>query len=137
MTEPRRVDVFFYGLFMDEDLLREKGIRPENRRIASLNNFRLVVGNRATLTPSPASIVYGVVFSLTHQEIDRLYSDPSVSEYRPEAVSAITNGSAVAALCFNLPNPPASNERNAEYALKLKTLAKRIGLPPDYVSSIE
>jgi hypothetical protein len=137
MKEPRRVDVFFYGLFMDEDLLREKGIRPENRRIAALNDFRLIIGNRATLTPSSDSIVYGVVFSLTHQEIVRLYADSSVSEYRPEAVVATTKGIAVPALCFNLPTPLASNERNAEYASKLKALAERIGLPPVYVSSIE
>lgn len=137
MTEPRRVDVFFYGLFMDADLLREKGVRPENRRVASVTDFRLVIGNRATLTPSSGTTVYGVLFSLTHREIDLLYSDPSVSGYRPEAVLAVTNTETVAALCFNLPTPPSTHERNSAYALKLKTLAGRIGLPPAYSSSIE
>lgn len=136
MMQPRRVDVFFYGLFMDEDLLRGQGVAPENRRIAFLNNFRLMIGNRATLIPFAGTTVYGVLFSLTHQEIERLYSASSVSEYRPEAVAAIINEKAIPALCFNLPTPPSENERNSEYATKLKVLAERIGFPADYVDSI-
>jgi hypothetical protein len=133
-----RMDVFFYGLFMDEALLREKGLNPQNHRIAFLENFSLVVGVRATLVPSEGSTVYGVLFSLTPSEIDNLYSDDSVSAYRPEAVIAkLADGSIAPALCFNLPTPPSTNERNSEYVAKLRDLASRIGLPPGYVSSIE
>ena len=46
----RRIDVFFYGLFMDDALLREKGINPVGRRKASLENFCLLIGARATLS---------------------------------------------------------------------------------------
>jgi Gamma-glutamyl cyclotransferase, AIG2-like len=134
--QPRRVEVFFYGLFMDEDLLRAKGVVPENRRLASVNNFRLMIGNRATLVPFDGATVYGVLFSLTHQEIDLLYSDPSVGEYRSEAVAALINGEAIPALCFNLPTETSESERNSEYAAKLKALAERIGLPQHYVDSI-
>jgi hypothetical protein len=42
----RRVDVFFYGLFMDETLLQAKGIEPQQRRLAVLENFRLMIGER-------------------------------------------------------------------------------------------
>jgi len=28
--ESRRADVFFYGLFMDQELLRSKGLEPES-----------------------------------------------------------------------------------------------------------
>jgi hypothetical protein len=132
----RRVDVFFYGLFMDEDLLRAKGATPQNRRIASVSDFRLLIGKRATLTPSADSIVYGVLFSMTHQEIDGLYSDPTVSEYRPEGVLARTDTELEAALCFNLPTPPPADERSSEYAAKLRSLAERIGLPEGYINTI-
>ncbi len=37
----RRIEVFFYGLFMDADLLRAKGARPENIRVASVPGFAL------------------------------------------------------------------------------------------------
>jgi hypothetical protein len=139
MTEDgaRRVDVLFYGLFMDEALLREKGLSPEGRRVASVENFRLVIGARATLVPCEGATVYGVLFSLTSGEVDALYSEDSVSAYRPEAVAArLEDGEIVPALCFNLPAPPSADERNPHYALKLRELAGRVGLPADYVSSI-
>ena len=136
-AEAGSVDVFFYGLFMDDALLREKGIHPGSRRVAFVENFSLVVGARATLVPCPGRTAYGVLFSLTHGEVDALYSEASVSVYRPEAVSArLSDGSVIPALCFNLPAPPSGDERNPQYASKLRELALRIGLPQDYVSSI-
>lgn len=131
-----RVDVFFYGLFMDEALLREKGLNPLDRRVASVENFRLAIGARATLVPCAGAKVYGVLFSLTRAELEALYSEESVSAYRPETVSARADGVVVRALCFNLPAPPPEGERNPVYASKLRELAGRVGLPRDYVSSI-
>ena len=137
-ADVRRMDVFFYGLFMDEALLREKGIHPQNRRLAFVENFSLVIGDRASLVPSKGSTVFGLLFSLTQNEVDDLYSDDSVSAYRSEAVFAkLTDGNIVPALCFNLPTPPTTDKRNLEYVAKLKELASRIGLPPNYVSSIQ
>ena len=136
--EEGRVEVFFYGLFMDEAVLREKGLSPSGRRTARVENFRLVIGERATLVPREGGEVHGVLFSLTPGEVDALYSEASVSAYRPEAVCAqLPDGTFVPALCFNLPTPPAPSERNPQYASKLRALAARLGLPADYVSSIE
>lgn len=133
----RRIEVFFYGLFMDETLLREKGVSPEGRRRSRVENFRLVVGRRATLVPCEGGEVHGLVFSLTHAEVDALYSEASVGAYRPEAVCArLSDGTRVPALCFNLPAPPAQGEHDPLYASKLRSLAARVGLPPDYVASI-
>jgi Gamma-glutamyl cyclotransferase, AIG2-like len=133
----RRIDVFFYGLFMDESLLREKGVDPQDRRQARVENFHLLIGARATLAPRAGRTVYGVIFALTHDEVDTLYSEASVEVYRPEAVSAqLTDGSVIPALCFNLPFSPSVEERNPDYASRLKELAKRIGLPAEYISSI-
>jgi len=137
-AEARRIDVFFYGLFMDDALLREKGMNPGNRRVAFVENFSLVIGARATLVPCPSRTVHGVIFSLTHSEVEALYSEVSVSVYRPEAVSAqLTDGSVIPSLCFNLPVPPSLDERNPLYVSKLRELATRIGWPPSYVSSIQ
>lgn len=132
-----RLDVFFYGLFMDEALLRGKGLNPTDRRQASVENFRLVIGERATLVPCAGATAYGVIFSLARAEVDALYSEGSVSAYRPENVRARTAGGAVVrALCFNLPASPSADERNPQYASKLRELAARMGLPDAYVSSI-
>lgn len=132
-----RIDVFFYGLFMDEALLRAKGLRPGGRRVASVEGFGLLIGERATLVPRAGSIVYGVIFSLTRGEVDALYTEASVSAYRPETVSArAADGSVTEALCYNLPAAP-SGARDRRYAAKLRGLARRAGLPADYVSSIK
>lgn len=134
----RKIDVFFYGLFMDEDLLRSKGVTPTNLRPASVFGFQLRIGKRATLVPSPTDRVYGLLASLSHAELERLYSEPSVQAYRPEAVLAnLSNGEVLAALCFNLPEPPSAEERNVEYAARLRALAERLNFPAEYIASIQ
>jgi hypothetical protein len=136
-SSSRRVDVFFYGLFMGAELLRAMGIMPVNIRIASAPGFALRIGQRATLTPNLNSRVYGVLMELTHDEIDRLYSQKSVSFYRPEAIIAeLADGSYVPALCFNLPVAPNAKEANPDYARQLRDLGHRLGLPSDYVDGI-
>ncbi|MGH9804203.1 MAG: gamma-glutamylcyclotransferase family protein [Candidatus Acidiferrales bacterium] len=133
----RRADVFFYGLFMDEELLRAKGLEPEGGELAAVDGFALRIGRRAALVPAPGGRVHGVVFSLTLIALDRLYSEPSVQDYRPQAVLAqLAGGGVIAALCYNLSAPPLLGERNPEYAAKLRALAQRIGLPAEYIASL-
>ena len=133
----RKIDVFFYGLFMDEGLLQSKGVTPANLRPASVAGFQLRIGDRATLIPAHPGRVYGLVASLSHADLERLYAEPGVSAYRPEAVLVdLPNGDVVAALCFNLPVPPSDRERNVDYASKLRSLAERLNFPADYVASI-
>jgi Gamma-glutamyl cyclotransferase, AIG2-like len=135
--EPDRVSVFFYGLFMDADLLISKGAHPARMRTACAPGFALRIGQRATLVPDGQSCAYGVVMELSQADIERLYSEASVSAYRPKAVLAqMADGSFVAALCFNLVVPPAPEEANSEYAKKLRDLARRLKLPSAYVESI-
>ncbi len=134
----RRIEIFFYGLFMDADLLRSKGTNPVNIRPASVPGFTLRIGQRATLLRSPHARARGILMDLTHLEIEQLYSEASVRAYRPEAVLAeLVDGSQVPALCFNHLVPPAPEETNSEYAAKLRDLARRLGLPASYVDTIQ
>jgi hypothetical protein len=65
----RRIDVFFYGLFMDTEILRAGGVaEPANPRRAFVDDFELRIGQRATLVPVADSRVYGMLFALTHSE---------------------------------------------------------------------
>ena len=133
----RRVDVFFYGLFMDVDVLRAKRLDPREPRQASVQGFALRIGRRATLVPDPEARVYGVLMRLSHEEIERLYSEPSVAVYRPEALLAeVADGARLPALCFTLPVPPPPGETNHDYAQKLRELGERLGLPASYVDRI-
>ena len=134
---PRRIDVFFYGLFMETDALRAMGARPANPRIGRVDGFALRIGRRATLTPESGSQVYGIVTELTHAEIQLIYSEPGVHDYRPEAVTVeLDDGTGLPALCFMLPKAPGAEEVNQEYARRLRDLALRLGLPPGYVNAI-
>jgi hypothetical protein len=136
MTE-RRIEVFFYGLFMDDDLLRGKGIVPVNPRPASLEGFGLRIGKRATLAPARHERSYGMVMGLTHEELKTLYSGPGLEQYRPEAVPCTTlGGEPVCALCYNLPNAPAPDEANAEYAGQLRSVLAKLGFPAEYVERV-
>jgi len=135
--DQQRVDVFFYGLFMDRQVLEDKGIRPTDIRLAAVPGFVLRIGARAALVPAPAGEVHGVLMKLSQADLEKLYADPGVQAYRPEPVLAVArDATTVAALCYNLPEAPSPDEHNADYAARLQALARRIGLPDDYVASI-
>ena len=131
------VSVFFYGLFMDAEALRANGLHPVDIRQACVPGMTLQIGRRATLIPDPARCAYGFVIGLSHREVDRLYAEPSVAAYRPEAVIAqLADRSCIPALCYNLPPSDQIVEANPEYVEKLRAVASRLGLPADYVASI-
>jgi hypothetical protein len=134
----RRIDVFFYGLFMDVALLQQQGIQPSNVRRARVEGFDLAIAERATLVPRTACTVFGVLISLTHEDVTHLYADASVQDYRPEAVLAITeDGQSIPALCYNLTTLPSSPVANRAYAEALLAIARRLGFPDAYQASIQ
>ena len=133
----RRIDAFFYGLFMDLEILRESGVAPINPRRAYVDNVALLIGERATLVPSAGARAYGMLFALTHSELDRLYAAPGLEQYRPEAVLAHPlEGPPTPALCYNLRETPRPHERNPEYAARLQRALSKLDFPPEYVASV-
>ena len=85
MTD-RRIDSFFYGLFMDEAILLDKQVIPVNPRPAFVEGFQLRIGHRATLFPHVGARAYGMLFAVRPF---RLY----VTTYpkRPRLMSATWN----------------------------------------------
>ena len=133
----RRINGFFYGLFMDSDVLQENNVSPDNPRRAYVDNFALSIGQRATLTPFVGGRAYGMVLALTHNELEKLYSGSGLEAYFPEAVLAqILDGDAIPAVCYNLREVPGPDESNPEYAARLRSALTRLGFPAEYVSSI-
>lgn len=134
----RAIDGFFYGLFMDTEVLRQAGVAPANPRRAYVDDFALRIGQRATLMPSPGARAYGMLIALTHAELERLYGAPGLEAYRPEAVVAhARDGEATPALCYNLVEVPEAHERNPEYARRLRRVLEGLGFPEEYVDSVE
>jgi hypothetical protein len=137
MLSERRVDGFFYGLFMDAAVLRNSGAQPVNPRRAYVDDFALRIGNRATLVPSPGARAYGMVIALTHSELERLYGAPGLDQYRPEAVLArLLDGALVPALCYNLLVEPRADERNLDYAARLQQTLRQLEFPSEYIDSV-
>jgi hypothetical protein len=133
----RRIDAFFYGLFMDVEVLQKAGVQPIRPRRAFVDEFALRIGQRATLIPSVGGRAYGMLFALTHAELDRLYSAPGLEQYRPEAVLAQPlDGAPTPALCFNLREAPPPHERNPEYAAQLQKVLGKLDFPAEYVASL-
>ena len=135
MTE-RRIEAFFYGLFMDVSVLRDSDVNPADPRRGYVDGFALRIGQRATLVPVPGARAYGMLMALTHHELDRLYSGPGLEPYVPEAVLAQTpKGDLVAAL-YNLREAPSPDEHNPEYASKLRDVLQELGFPREYIESV-
>ena len=133
----RRIDAFFYGLFMDITILREGGVAPVNPRRAYVDDFALRIGQRATLLPSLGGRAYGMLFAITHAELERLYTAPGLEQYRPEAVLAQSlEGTPAPALCYNLREAPQPHERNPEYAARLQHALSKLDFPQEYVASV-
>jgi len=130
--------IFFYGLFMDRTLLVEKGIHPETIGPAVLSAYRIHIGDRATLVPSPSSRAYGIVMELSEEEAESLYAEPSVREYQPERVrvALLEGGEVVEADCYNLPRGLGLAGTNPAYAEKLSRLVVSLGFDPDYAREI-
>lgn len=141
---------------MDPSLLADKGVAANNPRLAVVRDYRLRTGKMATMLRSPGSLCIGMLYSMTHEEIHRLYWGAGLNAYVAEAVLAhviddrIKQFSAlsdiedvyrrideycvdrVAALSCNLIVPPAEDETNSAYQEKLSHLMRQLGLPmPD------
>ena len=78
-----------------------------------------------------------MVTGLTHEEIGRLYADPSVRDYRPEAVLVtLADARQVPAWCYNSPQVTGSR-RNMGYAVRLVEVAKTLAFPGDYLDRLQ
>ena len=134
----RRIDAFFYGLFMDAAILRAGGVvEPANPRRAFVDDFELRIGQRATLVPRAGSRAYGMLFALTTTDLDLLYAAPGLEPYRAEALLAQQfDGIVTPALCYNLRDPPQTYEWNREYASRLQEVLATLGFPEEYVASV-
>ncbi len=128
--------MFFYGLFMDEIILAQKGIKSRNAVSGCLDGYSLRIGERASLLPDDDGQAYGLVMEVPSGDVNALYSEDSVADYLPETVIVVlTNGAKVEATCYNLPREMVTGTNKA-YAASLLKLATRIGFPTSYIDKI-
>jgi hypothetical protein len=130
------VRVFFYGLFMDENLLARKGIKPSEINLGFVDGYGLRIGERATLIRCPDSRAYGAMMDIAPSDATELYSEESVSGYVPEPVIVeLMDGKQVEATCYNLPSDKVTGT-NKRYADSLLEIATRLDFPDFYLDQI-
>jgi hypothetical protein len=135
-----RVHVFFYGSYMNADVLREVALVPGDGEVARLNGFDIAIQPRANLVRSEQHCVYGVVALATHAELTRLYAhakDVLGETYLPFPVCVETlDGKSRPALCYIAPTmDPKPVER--AYLERILKPARELGLPRWYVERLE
>lgn len=131
--------IFFYGHFMDPDVLLSYGYRPSTPQIVKLEQYELKIGKRATLIKNQQETVWGTIIRLNDKELNELYSMPSVSGYYPEDVKCKTkNGEYINAISYILPeNYTISSSQNTQYVTKLIDICKKMSLPLSYQQKLK
>ncbi len=80
---------FFYGSYINFDVLKGVDLVPESWEVARLGGFDIRIEPRANLVRSDADMVYGIAATATHEELTRLYAhakDVLGALYLPEPV---------------------------------------------------
>ena len=138
-TDPGMRSIFFYGLFMDAGLLEKKALRPNVTGPAELPGYGLRVGERATLVEAVAETVYGVLIELPHNDVECLYSEPGVADYRAISVRVrlLEDGTMQPAECYVLPGTAGARAINTAYARELSILLRSLEFPAAYCRHVE
>ena len=132
-----RVRVFFYGSFINRDVLSQVGLIPERVEAAWVWGYDIRIEPHANLVHSDQHCVYGIVCDTTHVKLRQLYGQKWVSDYLPEAVLVETNGGRFSpALCYISPSSkkaPAADE----YIDRIVISAREYGFPEWYIARLD
>ena len=139
MTEPR-VWTFFYGSFINLEVLAAQGLVPERHEVARLAGFDIEIRPLANLVRSERHLVYGILATATHGQLGRLYDyarDGLGGTYLPEAVLAETlDGTLRPALCYIAPTTKPA-PATGDYLDRIVGPARDFGFPAWYIERLE
>jgi hypothetical protein len=132
-----KVSVFFYGSFINLDVLGEGGLVPADVQVAKLEGHDILIQPLANLVPSEGNSVFGIVCQATHAELDRLYRQTWVGIYLPHPVLVETmEGVQIPALCYLSPSQEVT-AADRRYINRILGPAREYGFPAWYVERIE
>jgi gamma-glutamylcyclotransferase len=135
----RRVWTFFYGSFMNSEVLAKADVKATETQMARLDGWDIKIAPRATLVPSAGRSVFGVLAQLAHSDLDKLYTKDwfGFGTYLPEAVLvADSAGRFVPALSY-IAWEMEGGMPSAEYIEKVVTVARQFNFPEWYVTHIK
>lgn len=132
--------IFFYGSWIDLQILKEKDLCPEKYEVARLPGYEIYVAPIANIFPKERGIVYGMLFSFAREKqqkiLEALMGGTMGPPYLPEALLVeMEGGKWRPALCFrssvteNKPSQP-------EYIRPFIEAAKEWNFPSWYIERL-
>lgn len=129
--------VFFYGSFINREVLERANVVPADVEVACLWGFDIRIDPTANLVPADGHCVYGTVCQASHAELSRLYGQEWLGAYLPEAVIAATrDGRLLPALAYIAPqrHPVPTSD---DYLDRIIGPARDLGFPSWYLDRLE
>lgn len=141
MTNDNRVNVFFYGSYMNLEVLHKQGISDRAFQVAQLPGYALTIGSAANVVKNGLERVFGIVTPLSHDELDTLYSREAQAKlgayYLPEPVLVMTaDGNFLPALCY-IAYDGVAGVASSAYIETILNAAQQYHFPPSYIQHIE
>lgn len=135
-----KVRTFFYGSYINQDVLAEVDLYPTSVEVVRLSGFAITIRPLANLVRSDRHVVYGILAEATHAELERLYAHAEHilgGRYLPEAVLCETeSGIFIPALCY-ISHDLVPNPASAAYVDRIARPAEAYGFPEWYVAHLK
>ena len=136
----KRVRVFFYGSYINLDVLREVDLVPQEVCVARVLGLALTIAPRANLRPEPGAVAWGILCTATHAELARLYDEHAHGRlgerYWPEAVLAEDEEARLHPALTYLSHDMVARPAEAAYVERIAVPAEALGFPEAYVDHI-
>src|SRR2546426_11825201 len=130
------LQVFFYGSFMDTEVLRNLGVVPKKVETAELKNWSIIFSPLATIVRSEGDSVYGTIAELSQDQVRMLYTRDDLKHYNPVDITVATKRSkGVSAQCY-ISKPSTGQNPSEEYLRRVIQAAERLGFPPVYLARL-
>ena len=138
MAEPE-VWTFFYGSYINFDVLKEVELEPTEWEVARLHGYDIKIEPRANLERSDADTVYGIVATATYRQLNDLYAHAKEvlgETYLPEAVLTETlDRTWRPALCYICPDME-PRPADPDYVARIIGPARHYGFPSWYLDRL-
>ena len=135
-----RVPYFSYGSNMAPAGMEERCAAPSVLGVATVPGYRFRIAKRgyATMVPEQGSMVYGLLWSLTHADFAALdqYEGVPAGHYTRTTIPVLFQGKPLEAQVYLSADPAPAKPRRG-YLETIIQAARNLGLPPEYIADLE
>lgn len=136
----RKLQVFFYGGYMNMKTLEDLGVAKRAFAPASIHGYELVIQPHANIVEAGDGVVYGILANMTHAELDKLYGD-NINQrlgvpYLPEAMLVFTRGGKITPAIVYVAHDMKPGFADSDYVDTIMKPAETYGFPRWYIERI-